>query len=361
MNRLNLYLIRLFSRDALALLAVASVIMFMAQSLRVMDAGSLRGLGLPVLLTQALLSMPTVAVSFLFVCAAMGLARGLRTLQATRELHIIHMGQRLSALLGAIAIYTLIAAVMALLLAHIVAPATTRAANVIRAGIAADLVGRSLVPHRFAKVVEGVTITVGGRKPNGEITSFFADDERSPDVRRTYIADSALLTADERGYVLQLINGTIQYRTKEGRFSEISFNRYDIALERLTGAQDEEKHGGSYSSLSILADYMETGEWTRDMLKDLIGRTIEGLRVVALCLFVTAIAAFPSGRRKDPKLPIELTVLLVAFVERGISTYPPSSGLLAPATGCVALIAVSLVILILRMRALAPMPREAHS
>ena len=65
------------------------------------------------------------------------------------------MGQRLSALLGAIAIYTLIAAVMALLLAHIVAPATTRAANVIRAGIAADLVGRSLVPHRFAKVVEG--------------------------------------------------------------------------------------------------------------------------------------------------------------------------------------------------------------
>ena len=38
--------------------------------------------------------------------------------------------------------------------------------------------------------------------------------------------------------MLQLHNGTIQYRTVDGQFSDISFVRYDMALERLTGDAD---------------------------------------------------------------------------------------------------------------------------
>ena len=361
MNRLSNYLVGLFARDAAALFAVATFIMFLAQCLRVVDTGAVRGQGLGVLMLQALLAMPPVMVSFLFICVAIGLARALRALQATHELHIIHGGQRLSVLLWSILSYTLTAAVLVLLLTHFVAPAATREGNLIRANIAADLVGRSLVPNRFAEVGDGVTITVGGRKPDGEITSFFADDRRSPEVRRSYIADSALLTVDDEGYVLQLVDGTIQYLTREGQFSEISFNRYDIALERLTGQTDTGERRGDNSSLALLANALESGEWPIEAVQELSNRTIEGLRVIALCLFVAAIAAFPSGRRRDPILPIEIIVLVVAFIERGISTYAPGNGVFAPATGSVVLLALATIILIFRLRVFAAQPREVHS
>src|SRR5690606_255559 len=128
----------------------------------------------------------------------------------------------------------------------------SRENSLIRTRIAADLVGRSLVPNRFAEVTNGVTVTVGGRKPGGEITSFFADDRREP-TRRTYIAESALISADELGYVLQLSNGTVQYRTAEGKFSEIAFDRYDLAFERLTGEADRGDQRGDTTSIAIVA------------------------------------------------------------------------------------------------------------
>ncbi len=239
-----------------------------------------------------------------------------------------------------------------------VEPATTRESNLIRARIAADLVGRSLVPNRFATVADGVTITVGGRKANGEITSFFADDTREP-TRRTYLADSALITADELGYVLQLRNGTIQYRTPEGRFSEISFVRYDIALERLTGEVDEGQRGDN-GSLAMIAASLADGNWPESRLLKLTERTVEGLRVVALCLLVTALCAFPSGRRREARVPIEITILGAAFLERGIHGYLPIEGWLKPAGGVVLVGALAIVILVLRFRAFAPQPREVH-
>ncbi len=361
MTRLSTYLVGRFSAEAAALFGIAAVIMFLVQCLRFVDSGAVRGQGLGILLVQALLAMPGMVVSFLFVCVAIGLARSLRGLQATRELHIIHGGQRLGTLLGAIGMFAFAGALLALLLTHIVAPTTSRAGTLIRAKIAADLVGRSLVPNRFAEVAEGVTITVGGRQRDGSITSFFADDQRSADARRTYIAESALLTADELGYVIQLKNGTIQFRTADGQFSEISFSRYDMALERFTGDSDRGVRRGDNSSISLVSQAIESGEWSPETLGDLIRRSVEGLRVLALCAFVAAVTAFPSGRRREPILPIELVVLGVGFAERGISNFLPVEGLMAPATGSIVLLCLSLIVLIFRLRVFAPQPREVHS
>lgn len=359
MNRLSNYLVRLFAAEAAALFGVALTILFLVQTLRVADSASVRGQGLLTLLWQALLNLPPVGIAFLYVCIAIGLGRALRAMQASRELHILHVSQRLPALWAGVAAYVTAGAAIVLLLAHVVEPATTREDKLIRSQIAADLVGRSLVPNRFAEVATGVTITVGGRRADGEITSFFADDRRDA-TRRTYISETALIARDELGYVLQLRDGAIQYRSAEGKFSEISFVRYDLAIERLTGESDSGAERGDRSTYALVMASLAEGKWPRDRLKTISERTVEGLRVVALCLFVLAIAAFPTGRRREARLPLEITVLAATFLERGLSTYAPGDGWLAPLTGVILLAAIALVILSFRLRAFAPQPKLAR-
>ena len=98
MTRLAAYLVRMFSADALALFGVASLLLFLAQCLRSFDVVSVKGQDLLTLFGQALLIMPTLAVAFSHVCIGIGLARGLRALQLSQELHIIHSSRRMPAL-----------------------------------------------------------------------------------------------------------------------------------------------------------------------------------------------------------------------------------------------------------------------
>jgi len=355
MNRLKRYLVGQFTSEAATLFVVAISIVFLVECLRVIDASSVRGQGLLVLGTQVFLALPSASMAFMHVCLGIGLARALRTMQSTRELHILHVSGKLGALAKAVTIYASAGAVLLLLVAHVVDPAAARQSSVIRSRVAADLLGRSLVPNRFAEVTDGVTVTVGGRKAGGEITSFFADDRREP-TRRTYIAETAKITADDVGYVLQLSNGTVQYRTPEGKFSEISYDRYDLAFERLTGEADTGDERGNSTSFDIVAAAMSDG-WTNARLLKLTERSVEGFRALAICLFVFALAGFPSGRRREPRLPIEITVLGASFFERVLFAYSPGEGWLSPLTGIVALTGVSLVILVFRLRIFAPAPR----
>jgi lipopolysaccharide export system permease protein len=359
MNRLKRYLIGLFATEAATLFAVAITLIFLVECLRIVDAGSVRGQGLLTLGQQVLLALPSSAMAFIHICLGIGVARALRTLQSTRELHILHASGKLPALAGATAIYAVLGALLLLVVAHVIDPAASRESSAIRTRIAADLVGRSLVPNRFAEVTDGVTITVGGRKADGEITSFFADDRREP-TRRTYISQSALIAADEQGYVLQLAHGTVQYRSPEGKLTEVAFDRYDMPFERLTGPADASEERFAVTSMTIVSEGLSEG-WTSERLRKLSERTVEGLRAITICLFVFSLAAFPSGRRREARIPLEVTVLGASFFERLLSIYAPGGGPLTPFTGVVALAVIALLILLVRLKPLARPRREARA
>lgn len=361
MTRLGTYLFRLFAAEAAALFGVALTILYLVQLLRIVEVGAVRDRGLGTLFWQTILGLPPLSIAFLYVCLAIGLARALRAMQGSRELHIIHVSQRLPALLGTILGYAAVGTVLVWLLGHVIEPIASRENNQIKAQAAADLVGRSLVPNRFAELGEGVTITVGGRGADGQITSFFADDRRDAQTRRTYIADSAVITADELGYVLQLEDGTIQYRTADGQFSEISFQRYDIALERLTGDEDTGDRRGDQTTYGLVTRAFGEGEMPSEDARHIAERTANGLRVLALCLFVAAISAFPSGRRREPVLPVEITVLGAVLFERAVTSYAPVPGWAHELSGVLALSLIAVGILVYRLRVFAPLPREAHS
>jgi lipopolysaccharide export system permease protein len=197
---------------------------------------------------------------------------------------------------------------------------------------------------------------IGGRQGNGEITRFFADDNRDPGQRRSYIAAAATISADADGYVLQLRDGALQYRNAAGAFSQVGFSRYDMALELLTGAQEAPGRVEEIPSPVLVQAAIDGGGWRPETLAALAARSVEGLRTIALTLFVAAIAAFPHGRRARRETPIEITVLAVALAERGIATYLPAPGGI-PA-GPLALLTIAVAILAFRLRALRPAARR---
>lgn len=355
MARLSRYLIRLFSIDALAIFAVAAFLLFLIQCLRLFDLVASRGQSLLTLLGQAALGMPSLGIVFMYVCLGIGLGRALRGLQDRSELQIVHVSSLVPALIRAILIYALGGAVLLLLLAHVVDPVSSRTTNNWSESIAADLVSRSMIPHRFTEIVDGVSMIIGSRDSEGQITDFFADDSRNLTSRRTYFAKTALITRDEQGFVLRLRDGALQQFSNNDRLSEVSFDRYDLALDKLTGDAEETDSMLQTPSLDILAKAMSGKNLTRAEERVLVRRTIEGLRVLAICLFVAALAAFPNGNRRRFALPIELVVLGAAFAERGVTFYLKLPSPIDLAAGPTVLLGISLVILAIRLRVFVPL------
>ncbi len=356
MARLSRYLLKLFSVEAAALFAVAALLLFLIQCLRLFDLVSTRGQSLFTLLGQAALGMPSLGIVFLYVCLAIGLGRALRTLQDRSELQIIHVNALVPALMQAVLAYALGGMVLLLGLAHIVEPASVRTTSAWSESIAADLVSRSMIPHRFTEIVDGVSMIIGSRDAEGQITDFFADDTRNVALRRTYFANSALITRDDQGFVLRLRDGSIQQLSAAKRLSEISFTRYDLALDALTG--DVDAGGDSLartSSLEIIGKALRGKDLSRNEGRALVRRTVEGLRVVALCLFVAALAIFPTGNRRRISAPIELVALGAAFAERGITSYVKLPSPIDLVGGPLLLMLAALVILAIRFRVFVPL------
>lgn len=343
MTRLAAYLVRLFSADAVALVAIASILLFLVQISRTFDLVTVKGQGLLTLLGQSLLAMPNLIVAFIYVCAGIGLARGLRSLQANNELQVIHASRRTRALFGAVATFTTLSALVALALTHLVSPVADRLYNVRQSDIAADLVSRSLAPGKFIEMAPGVTLVIGTRGPNGEIGDFFADDRRDGG-RRSFLAESAEMAVDDRGFIIRLRNGSIQYMGPSERYSEVQFETYDLAVDRLSRRTDAPAGTGELTTpeliLAALPDGVPGWVW-----ETAISRSGAALRVVAMCLLVTAVAAFPTARRRSERIPLEVTIVFVALLERAVGLLPP-----LPLDGPTLLALGALVAIVLRLR-----------
>lgn len=349
MKRLTAYLARLFATDALVLFGIVCFLLWLVNCLRSFDIVSVKGQGVLTLAAQGLLTMPPLAIAFFYICVGIGIARALQALQANHELHIIHTSYGLGSLWRAMAVVAGIGVIGVLTLSNFVEPYAVRRLNALNAGIAADLVSSTLKPQRFTQVTPGVVLLIGGRGPGGEIREFFADDRRDPETRRTYIAESARVSTDGENYTIELRDGMLQYTENDGRFSEISFGRYDINVERLSQPMAQPDPLLERDSISLIQEAMSTGNWPSILLAN---RASEGLRVIGICMVVLALLGFPSGRRRTLPIPMEAVVLLIAFGERGLSAYSP----IGTATGALVMIVAGGGVLLFRTRARAIPP-----
>lgn len=346
MKKLTAYLARLFVTDALILFGVVCLLLWLVNCLRSFDVIAIKGQSIVVLAVQALYTMPPLAIAFFYVCVGIGLARALQALQANKELHIIHTSYGLGSLWRATAAVAGGGVICVLLLSNFVEPYAYRQLSALNASVAADLVSSTLRPGRFTQATPGVVLLIGGRSADGEIRDFFADDRRDPAMRRTYVAETARVASTGQNYVLELRNGSLQYSSSEGRFSEVTFARYDVNVDQLAQPLGLTDPLLERDSLSLISEAVATGEWPQPMLMLLANRAAEGLRVIGMAMVVLALMGFPSGRRTRIPVPMEAGVLLIAFGERGLSAYSP----LGTATGALILVVVAGIALLIRVR-----------
>lgn len=356
MASLSRYLLRLFTFEAMALFAVAFVLLFLIQCLALFSVVGDRGQSLLTLLGQATLAMTSMGIVVLYVCLGIGMGRALRGLQERAELQVIHVSMLAGSLMRAVLIFGTVGGAILLVLTHVIDPLSARATNTWAASIAADLVSRSMVPHRFTEVVDGVSFIIGSRDAEGQITDFFADDTRNPESRRTYFAQTAVITRDEQGYVLRMYDGAIQQLSREKRISQVAFTRYDLALDQLTEDVKATSGLSVVGTIEIVQEALATGKWSKAQIETLTQRSVEGLRVLAMCLFVASLTVFPTGnRRRRFAIPMEVAVLAAAFIERGISSYAPLPGPIDIVAGPAVLALVALFTLVIRFRVFIPL------
>lgn len=349
MSRLSSYLVRLCTRESASLLAVMLGLLFLVQCLKIFDVVVVQGQNFLTLVGQAALTMPPLAVVIAYVCMGIGIVRAFGALQASHELHIIHTNRRLGAVFSGVVLFSLGGAALVLLVTNFVEPWANHQMDDWSASIAADVVGRTLTPHRFNEVVPGVTIVIGGREGIGNITQFFADDRRDPLTRRTYSAKTAKIAADSEGYLLELHDGTLQYLSKGTDFSEIAFKTYDIGLKQLVQATLNRDPNEARTTYEIVANAVADHQLAPATFRLLLKRMAEGLRVISMCVFMAAITAFPHARRRRTRFPLELVPLLVAYAGNLTENFalPP---ILSQFAGPAAILAAGLLVLAYRLR-----------
>jgi len=166
--------------------------------------------------------------------------------------------------------------------------------------------------------VPGMIVSIGGRRPDGTVTEFFAHDQRKATTLRTYQADTALILFTEEGYELSLRDGSIQYLDVEGGYTEIAFNRYELGLQRLTAESSE--GGLNAMDTPSLLRLAETSGMTPRIKKFLDDRFSELSRLIGVCILIAALASFPNARRGRTYFPLELAAVILCLADRVIST-----------------------------------------
>ena len=325
MDRLSRYLQGQFFAQALTIFAAGGALIWLMQLLRLFDLVSSKGQNFLTLMGQSALTTPTFARSILYVCLAIGLVRGLRALQASRELHTIHAAQRTGALWRAIVSFALIGAAAVTLVTNWIEPHSRKISADWSAAIAADVVGRALVPGRFTEIEDGLVFSISARQRDGTLVDFFFDDTTNA-TRRTYFADTASVFQDDDGYQLILNNGAIQYESSNrAGLSQIRFSQYHISLASLLDAASATRGIDQTDSIELLSDVL-AGTATSGMVRALNERLADTLRALAICALAAAACAFPDGGRGRRRVPMELVVLLVAFGEQAISAFAGGGG-----------------------------------
>lgn len=320
MARLSRYLTAQFLAQALTIFLAGGTLIWLMQLLRLFDLVSAQGQNFLTLMGQSALTTPTFARAILYVCFAVGLARALRALATSRELHTIHAAGRIRALWGAIALFSLLGTAVVTINTHWAEPHARRISAQWSAEIAADVVGHALVPGRFTEVQPGLVFFISDRHADGTMVDFFFDDT-TDDTRRSYFAREAAIFQDDSGYQLVLDEGSIQYEDPgPAGLSQILFTQYHISLASLLEATSPELGFRMTDSFTLVARVLD-GTATEAEIERLTERAADTARSLALCALAAALCAFPSGARGQRFVPIELAIVLVAFAEQAVSGF----------------------------------------
>ena len=240
MPQLSTYVLRQLAGPIALFSFLLTSVIWLSQSLRLLDLVINRGQSAPTFVYLTLLILPGLLVIILPLAYFFGTLYGLHKLNADSELVVMQASgfSRLQ-LLAPVLIAALGIMVLTYFCALYLNPVGQRAFKEKEVDIRADIGAAILNEGVFNTPASGLTVFVRELSSDGQFRGILVHDSRSQHPT-TYIAESGLLVQTPAGARLIMADGTIEQSTTGGaRLSVVKFQRDILDLDQFAGPARE--------------------------------------------------------------------------------------------------------------------------
>jgi len=239
MRKLFFYLLRQIVGPFLLFTLVLTLVVWMTQSLRLLDLVINRGQSAVIFGYLTMLMVPSLLVVIAPIAFFGAALYTLNKLNNDSEL-VVMWASGVSRLQLALPVLAGAALVMAITYACglYLMPLGQRVMKDKVFDIRADIGAAILKEGAFTTPSDGLTVFIRELASNGEIKGILVHDNRQPDRPITYLAESGVLAQTTEGARLIMNNGNIEQGEGRGaRLSVLRFERYVFDLDQYAGPQ----------------------------------------------------------------------------------------------------------------------------
>ncbi len=241
MPRLSHYVLRQLIGPTAFFAFVLSAVVWLSQSLRLLDLVINRGQSAPTFLYLTLLMLPNLLVIILPIAFYAGTLFGLNKLNSDSELVAMTAAGYSSFQL---AVPVLVVGLLVTALTYVntlwLMPFTQQAMEQQEVNIRADIGAAILTQGTFNTPAPGLTVFIRDLSSDGQIHGILVHDNRDTAHPITYIAQSGLLAQTPKGARLIMRHGTIEQSSQRGaKLSVLKFRSYVFDLDQFANAQSQ--------------------------------------------------------------------------------------------------------------------------
>jgi len=217
MPRLSFYVLRQLIGPVALFIFLLTCVIWLSQSLRLLDLVINRGQSAPTFFYLTLLMLPSLLVVILPIAYFAGTLYGLHKLNADSELTVMSAaGFSRSQLLTPILIAAGTVMVATYFCSLYLMPFCQRLMRDKEIDIRADIGAAILNEGQFNTPADGLTVFMRELSPDGQLRGVLVHDERDRLHPTTYLAESGVLAQTPAGARLIMLDGTIEQSTPEG-------------------------------------------------------------------------------------------------------------------------------------------------
>ena len=314
MSRLSLYVLRQLVGPIVLFTFLLTAVVWLSQSLRLLDLVINRGQSAPTFLYLTLLMLPSLLVIIMPIAYFAGTLYGLNKLNADSELVAMTAAgygrwQLAMPVLAAAAVIVALTYLCTLWLM----PLGQRTMKDKVMDIRADIGAAILSEGTFNTPAKGLTVFIRELTSDGHIGGILVHDNRDEAHPITYLAQSGLLAQTPAGARLIMNDGTIEQSSDSGaRLSVLKFQRYVFDLNQFANHHGEamrEIHERYLSELFWPKQKAMSAKTRRVLRAEGHNRLAEPLYALAFAFI--ALAAITRGRRARGAYALRLTAAAV--------------------------------------------------
>ncbi len=237
-TRLSRYVLRELARPFAFFLLVLTAVIWLTQSLGVIEIVVNSGQSAGLFLQFAALLAPTALSIVLPLAAFAATLYAVHRLFGESELvAMIAAGMSPAALARPVALFGALVALAVAFCTVYAAPAATREMRERIASMRGDIANALVFEGQFLNPAPGLTIYVRENSGAGEMTGLFVHDQRDPEAEVTYTARRAVLARAEGGPRIVMQDGAAQRRDVEtGALSVLRFDELVFDLGQFMSA-----------------------------------------------------------------------------------------------------------------------------